>query len=91
MATHELKTWPPYFHVTEIGQKKFDLRPDDRGYKVGDHLLLLEWDPKEERYTGRRCRVEVTFILRNKPEFGLMPGYCIMQFFQVSHRKSKTE
>jgi len=42
---HELKTWPEFFEATRRGQKKFELRRDDRpeGFQVGDELLLREF------------------------------------------------
>jgi hypothetical protein len=44
---HGLKTWPEFFEATNRGQKKFELRRDDRpeGFRVGDELLLQEFDP----------------------------------------------
>ena len=44
--THELKTWPEFFIETRGGRKKFELRKNDRDFRVGDQLLLKEWDPK---------------------------------------------
>ena len=34
----------------------------DRDYQVGDTLLLREYDPLSQSYTGRKCRVCVTYI-----------------------------
>ena len=42
---HELKTWPEFFTETRSGRKKFELRRNDRDFRVGDQLLLKEWDP----------------------------------------------
>lgn len=44
--THELKTWPEFFRATLDGTKKFELRRNDRDYRVGDQLLLKEWNPQ---------------------------------------------
>lgn len=60
---HDLKIWPQYFEEVLIGNKKFELRSNDRGYKVGDILMLREWIPEDEKYTGRWCRAVVTYIL----------------------------
>jgi len=43
--THELKTWPEFFNQTRSDRKRFELRQADRDFRVGDHLLLREWDP----------------------------------------------
>jgi hypothetical protein len=74
---HELKTWPEFFEATRRGQKKFELRRDDRpeGFQVEDELLLKEWDPEKERgikipgeddygiYTGRKVLVRVDYVM----------------------------
>jgi len=48
---HELKVWPEYFEPVAGGWKRFELRKDDRGFKVGDAVVLKEWDP-ESGYSG---------------------------------------
>lgn len=44
---HELKCWPEYFMQILSGEKPFEIRNDDRDYKVGDFLLLREFVPCE--------------------------------------------
>ena len=81
MTTHELKTWPGPFEAMWQEQKRFELRPDDRGFQVGDRLWLREWNPDTGEYTGRELRdVVVKFVLRGKTaeRFGLRSGYCVM-------------
>lgn len=78
VRTHDLKTWPAYFAAVADGRKTFELRRDDRGYAVGDTLLLREWEPDAERYTGREERRRVTYVVRDAPWFGLVPGFCIL-------------
>lgn len=73
---HELKIKPEYFQAVWNGQKRAELRKDDRDYKVGDLLVLKEWDG--EKHTGSVVAVRVTHILRNCPEYGLADGYCIL-------------
>lgn len=75
---HFLKCWPEYFKALEDGEKKFELRKDDRMWEVGDKITLMEWNPTEEKNTGRRIKFTITYILRNAPQFGLMDGYCIL-------------
>lgn len=64
-TVHVLKTWPPYFADILAGLKTFEVRTDDRGgYKVGDTLHLVEWDPDAPHYpTGRDLDVTVTYVL----------------------------
>ena len=80
MATrfHELKTWPEFFEAVACGTKTFELRRDDRGFDERDILDLREWDPSEQRYTGRSLEVEVSYVLRNAENFGLRPGFVVL-------------
>ncbi len=73
---HELKTWPQYYNAVCDGSKNFEVRKDDRDYQVGDGLLLREWDPLSETYTGAKTNVIVTYTLRD-PQF-VKDGYVIM-------------
>lgn len=41
---HELKILPEHFKAVADGTKRAELRKNDRNYKVGDVLMLLEWD-----------------------------------------------
>jgi hypothetical protein len=72
---HEIKILPKYFTAVSFGIKKFELRKDDRGYEVGDTVILEEFG--DEGYTGRWKAVKISYVLRDCPEYGLMPGYCI--------------
>ena len=68
-VTHELKTWPEFFNATRNGEKKFELRRNDRDFKVGDQLFLKEWNPEVTQscnvqgYTGRELLVRVDYIM----------------------------
>ena len=74
---HELKILPCYFEAILSGVKTFEVRRDDRipAYSIGDTLLLYEYVPENEEYTGRSIKTEVSYILR---EYYVKPGYCIM-------------
>lgn len=85
MKIHELKTHPIPFQAMKRGEKEFELRFNDRSYRVGDQLLLKEYtpanywdreDPKEPEYTGEILHREVTYILSQY--VGLLPGYVIL-------------
>ena len=75
--THTIKIRTEYYRAVLAGKKKFELRRDDRGYQVGDEVILEEWDPEKERNTGRWQQVVISYVLRDCPEYGLVPGYCI--------------
>lgn len=48
------------------GEKTHDLRVLDRDYQVGDTLMLREYEPERQAYTGRACEVKVTYITSAK-------------------------
>jgi hypothetical protein len=75
-CTHELKTWPVYFRAVQTGAKAFEWRKDDRGYQIGDTLVLKEWDDGAKEYTGQEVRCEVTYIARGV--FGIPEGYAVL-------------
>lgn len=79
MAVHELKTWPEYYQEVLSGNKKAELRKDDRPFMVGDLLVLKEYDPKSTLYTGRNIIVKITHILHGG-QFVLEEGYVMMSF-----------
>jgi hypothetical protein len=76
-ARHVLKTWPGPFVAMREGKKTFEFRKDDRGYRVGDMLVLREWTPDSQSYLGPEMVRWVTYIARG-PAFGIPDGYCIM-------------
>lgn len=74
---HVLKTWPPYFDRVLSGEKNFEVRVNDRDYKVGDILDLNEYDPDKHEFTGRSLGRRVTYILHGG-EFGIDPNVVVM-------------
>ncbi len=82
MKTIEKKILPTYYDAVMHNEKLFELRKDEDNIQVGDSIILREWDGK--KFTGRSINREVTYVLRNVPEYGLMNGYCIigLRYFQ---------
>lgn len=62
MTIIKKKIWPEYFDDVASGKKKFELRLNDFDVKEGDVLILEEWDPKKEKYTGRKTEKKVTCV-----------------------------
>ncbi|WP_431808218.1 DUF3850 domain-containing protein [Lysinibacillus sphaericus] len=60
MTVHELKIAPEYFGPVFDGIKTFEIRKDDRGYQVGDLLLLKEYE--NGAFTGNAVLKEVTYL-----------------------------
>lgn len=76
-ATHQLKTWPFYFEEVFMGRKSFEVRVNDRNFKVGDYIILKEWNPDTEKYTGRELARVITFILFGG-NFGIDKDHVVM-------------
>jgi len=83
MVTHELKSWPRFFEPIMDGRRTHELRRNDRGFAVGDVLILREYDPFNRAYTGRVCRATITSITSDtepcaESRVGLDPEFCIL-------------
>lgn len=60
---HTLKIWQPYFDQVKAGLKTFELRRADRAFAAGDTLLLREYNPQTDSYTGNQVTVDVLDVL----------------------------
>ena len=74
----EKKILPEYFEAVIHGKKTFEIRKDEDDIQVGDAIILKEWDG--EKYTGRETGRNISYVLRNVPQYGLSDGYCIMSW-----------
>lgn len=92
-STHTLKTLNPHFAELWEGRKTFEVRLNDRDFKVGDELVLEQWWPSPSMPVGsslqpgnRYIIAEVLHILEHKdfPQ-GLKEGYCCMSI-KVLHK-----
>ena len=61
MVIIKKKIWPEYFEAIVSGKKKYELRLNDFVINEGDTLVLEEWDPKTQKYTGREVEKRVTY------------------------------
>lgn len=72
---HELKTETEYYQAVERGDKKFEIRLDDRNFKVGERVKLVE--VVRGIPTGKELApVQIMYILRG-PIYGIEKGHCI--------------
>ena len=60
--THELKIYPEFFSAVCTGVKRAELRKNDRDYRVGDTLHLLETPRGSCNPTGEYINVIITHI-----------------------------
>lgn len=92
MKIHELKIYPQYFIEILNGNKTFELRKDDRGFEVGDTLILKEYKTgitdstgsekivvQEAGYTGREIKKTISYIYKGCANgLGLKTGFSIL-------------
>ncbi len=82
-AIHELKTDSEVFQAVVDGRKTFEIRFNDRDFKVGDELVLLETIHTGEQmkqgkpllYSGNELHKTVSYVLSG---YGLQDGWVIL-------------
>jgi ASC-1-like (ASCH) protein len=73
---HLLKTWPEYFQAVKDGLKTFEIRVNDREFKVGDVVKLVEYDNETDTLTGDSLYVKITYITDfGQPEHQVVFGF----------------
>jgi hypothetical protein len=83
MKTHELKLSEDFFPYVVNGFKKFEVRKDDRSFKVGDILHLKEISstpttgPMGGLYTGQSVKALVLYKLSDEMD-GVAEDYCVL-------------
>lgn len=81
---HWLKCDPEPFAAVADRSKRFDLRVNDRDYRVGDLLVLQEHDRHGDAhgvYSGNWALVRVLYVMAGYvegPSYGLEPGYAAL-------------
>lgn len=80
MKTHEIKCYPEYYQPIINGAKRFEIRYNDRDYKVNDYLLIKE--QTLTGYTGRYCLCRIVYIL-DSPMY-LQSGYVCLSIMLLN-------
>ena len=70
---HELKIQSEYFSEVINKTKTFEIRKNDRDFKVGDRITLREID-SFGRYTGRIAFRKITYIT----DYAQQENYVVM-------------
>jgi len=95
MKTHRLKCWLQYYKDICSGKKTFEYRKNDRNYKVGDKVVLCEYDYAKSEYTGAEISFFIDYIIygTNDDKIGIPFGYCIFSVpnFDVLEPYSQVE
>jgi len=74
MILHNLKTHPEPFEDILPGHKSFEIRKNDRDFQIDDILILNEWGPESEKYSGQLLSLKVTYIFTGEM-YGLKAGH----------------
>lgn len=93
MTIHKLKLSPIYYDDSASGIKTFEIRKNDRDFKVGDILELREyvWSNAEKRgaYTGAVHWKTITYILYD--EEYLREGFVCLAVSPIAEPKKEDE
>jgi hypothetical protein len=65
------------------GEKTFELRKNDRRFKVGDVLRLREWEPTKNEYSGRECTRVITYVLEGVGPGGITPYHGLAREYAI--------
>ncbi|MBC9808167.1 ASCH/PUA domain-containing protein [Carnobacterium maltaromaticum] len=79
MKVHELKIEPKYFEAVKDGRKKFEIRKNDRNFQEGDILILKEYDPITQLFSGEAIEAEISYM----PDFPLKDGYVVLGIEEI--------
>lgn len=85
MTTHMVKSWSHLYDAIVSGAKSYDLRKNDRDYKVGDILHLKQYDNINGKFTGWQTTRRISYITSNDTpcavSSAVLPNeYCILGF-----------
>ena len=83
---HSLKTEPKYFEAVLSGKKTFELRKNDRDFRVGDYLALNEWDG---HYPGASLMAKVTWMMNPNDIMTCQGNYAILSIEFVGRFNSE--
>lgn len=84
---HNIKIWPEFFRQVKSGNKPFEVRKNDRDYKVGDTLILEEYDPCKKVYTGAWIPELITYKLDDQ-NF-VKEGFVILGMKEINFNDDK--
>jgi len=77
---HELKTNPDPFGAILTKEKTGEFRKNDRNFKVGDTLILREYNPFSA-YTGRYLLRKITHV---QIGYGIPDGFAMLSIRSLS-------
>ena len=93
MSVHKLKTCPIAWDAVASGEKRFEVRVNDRFFQRGDTVILERFDPDTQRYLNAsgpasnfadiaRLTFRIGWMLQGG-QFGIEPGFCVFSLEPV--------
>jgi hypothetical protein len=89
MKEHVLKTVATAWDAVESGQKRFEVRRNDRFFQSGDVVVLRRLDDngyysigKEGRFSTKDLKFKIGWILQGG-QFGIEPGFIVFQLEEL--------
>ena len=79
--THKLKTLTHHFIDVVAGEKRAEVRKNDRNFKNGDFIILQEFDG--ECLTGNEHQVMITNIITGG-QYGIINGFAVLSIMDVN-------
>jgi hypothetical protein len=76
-VVHNVKTWLRFFDDVNRGWKRFEVRKNDRDYRAGDFLVLEEFNPETDSFTGRELPAMIIYKIEGG-QFGIAKDYCVL-------------
>lgn len=73
---HFLKLVEPHYTNVAYGEKTFEVRKNDRDYRVGDYIEFRSYDPITQEYTGEAIIKRIRYLL-DDPEY-VKEGFVIL-------------
>lgn len=83
---HELKIQSEYFLAVINKTKTFEIRKNDRDFKVGDKIILREIDSRG-RYTGRSAFRNIAYIT----DYAQQENYVVMAITELGDEEDEIQ
>jgi len=79
MAEHILKIAPEYFDAVDSGSKTFEIRFNDRDFKMGDTVVLREYIFDIDAYTGQTITRTIGYVT----DYAQQHGYVVFSLLTI--------
>lgn len=82
MIVHDLKVYPQFWEAVKNGSKPFEVRRNDRNFKVGDVVRLRHYDPKSGVIDrSNEVCYPISYILHHEDfPIGVPVGFVVLGF-----------